>query len=658
MKCKKLVALAVASALCAGLVVPLTACGGKGDAFTWLLMDKESSNYYSDYDNNPAVEYVLNKTWETVDEEGNPISGKVNIDFSVPPSGSFTDTLTNMIGTHTEPDIFDTTMYSGTVGQLYLDGYILDLTPYVEKYMPNYMALLEREEEVARYAYTTVDGEDRMLSLKTYAEVDVMNNVDWGWCYRRDWIVKYGKDPSTGAAFTGRFTKNTDGSERSGSPSSSTVLPDGADGDSWEDNVRFPSWYGMTDNNTMGDRDFQAFIETYKEAHPDWDGGDPVTISDWEWMFRLFKQALADNGITQDIDGYVFTMYYPGYIRNGDLVSSFGHGGPWLYIETQEDGTREGKFGGGSDTMRTYLECLNSWYNEGWLNKNFAQNKDAYFEIDSDLVYQGNVGLWIGVNSTLGTRIHSDMQPNTEGIIAFGARQPINDKYGESVSDPDSVKYIEPDTMWAGEPVGGSLVLSKKVLQKADQLPFLFKFLDYFYSEEGARVGHLGLSKEQLEEEDTLDSVREFYNDYGVPDGSYYINEEGKYQLYPIVENDSGDLQNALCAMRLGVGYEETSERAYGNGENYLHSLAEWGYYPNTGFLGGLTLSNASVDDLNTIAQIEGPLEQLFMYIEVPKFIMGQNDIFNESAWRSYRSGLNQDGRVDTMVDILNKYLN
>lgn len=643
---KRFLALAAAAVMCAGLTVPLSGCGG-GDSFEWMLMDIESSTYYRDYADNPAVSYVLNKTWETTDADGNAISGKVNIDFTVPPSGSFTDTLTNLISTHTEPDIFDTTMYSGTPTQLYLDGYLLDLKPYVEKYMPNYMKLIEENPLFGQYAYTNVDGVDRILTLKTYSTVDAMNNVDWGWCYRRDWIVKYGKDPSTGQAFSGMFTKDTEGNAVE-----HTTLQENTDGDSWHDNVKFPSWYGMTDNNTRGDSDFRAFIEEYKEAHLDWDGGDPVTISDWEWMFRIFRQALTENGITQDVQGYVFTMFYPGYIRNGDLVSSFGHGGPWMYIETQEDGTRVGKFGGGSDTMRTYLECMNTWYENGWLNKNFAQSKDMYYEIDTDLVYQGNVGLWQGVNSNLGTRIYSSAQPNTEGIVVFGARQPINDKYGE-----DEQKYIEPDTMWAGEEVGGGLVVSQKALRMEDQLPYLFSFLDYFYSEEGGLVAMLGLSKEQLEDSETPDSVGEFYAEYGVPDGAYYVNENGKYQLYPVVENDSGDLSGALCAGRLGVGYLNNDLREYGMGENYIHAMNEWGYYPNTGFIGGLTLANADMEDLNTIASIEGPLEQLYMYIEVPKFITGENDINNETAWRNYRNGLNRDGRCDTLVAILNKYL-
>lgn len=71
--------------------------------------------------------------------------------------------------------------------------------------------------------------------------------------YRRDWIVKYGKHPQTGQAFTGGYT-------------------DPNDVDSWTDDVVFPSG-----------------------------GTDPVYISDWEWMFGSFTEAMAASGLFQSI---------------------------------------------------------------------------------------------------------------------------------------------------------------------------------------------------------------------------------------------------------------------------------------------------------------------------------------------------------------------
>ena len=54
--------------------------------------------------------------------------------------------------------------------------------------------------------------------------------------------------------------------------------------------------------------------------------GNPLTISDWEWMFEAFDAALEERGYGDDSDAYCITIPYQGYFEYGDLVSSFGGG--------------------------------------------------------------------------------------------------------------------------------------------------------------------------------------------------------------------------------------------------------------------------------------------------------------------------------------------
>ena len=126
--------------------------------------------------------------------------------------------------------------------------------------MPNYVALVHSNDTYKKNCITMVDGEEHYFSLRTI--MDAPESVFQGFMYRRDWIVKYGTNPATGAAFTGGFT-------------------DPANPDSWEDDVVFPSG-----------------------------GTDPIYISDWEWMFEIFEKAMADLGIT---DGYCISLYYKGF---------------------------------------------------------------------------------------------------------------------------------------------------------------------------------------------------------------------------------------------------------------------------------------------------------------------------------------------------------
>lgn len=71
-------------------------------------------------------------------------------------------------------------------------------------------------------------------------------------------------------------------------------------------------------------------------------------------MFEIFERALKEQGIA---DGYVTSVYYPCFNQNGDLVSSFGGGSPWLWYDAEHN---EVKFGGDSDTFKTYLACMNA----------------------------------------------------------------------------------------------------------------------------------------------------------------------------------------------------------------------------------------------------------------------------------------------------------
>ena len=177
--------------------------------------------------------------------------------------------------------------------------------------------------------------------------MDSSKGTFMGHIYRRDWVAKYGKNPKTGEAFTFGYT-------------------DPNDKDTWYDDVVFPSWYK---------EDLKA---KYLEIDPSWDGTIPVYLSDWEWMFDIFTTAMKDLGIT---DGYCYSPYYMGFAETGDLFSGFGGGGPLWYKD------REGnaQFGADGDSMLSYLECMNTWYQKGW---ELAKKIRTMLPESVDLYYQ------------------------------------------------------------------------------------------------------------------------------------------------------------------------------------------------------------------------------------------------------------------------------
>lgn len=276
-------------------------------SFTYLLDKGESTEYYLNYEDNPVMRYIANyKTFEASDGT----QQRVLMSFQVPPAGKEADNLSLLVSTQSYPDVMSMTYFGGSLAELYEAGNILDLGPYIDQYMPNYKAWLEANPQVI--TTTPVGDQDLHLTLTGIRANLSAYDLFAGWCYRRDWIVRYGVQPDTlfdpmadseprpnpkaGQAFSGHYTLDKDGNAIE-----SAALEENVNGDSWVDDVIFPS--GHT---------------------------DPIYISDWEWMFEIFERALKEQGIA---DGYVTSVYYPGFNQNGDLVSSFGGGSPWLWYD-------------------------------------------------------------------------------------------------------------------------------------------------------------------------------------------------------------------------------------------------------------------------------------------------------------------------------------
>ena len=506
---KRIIGAALCGTMAAGL---LAGCGGGGSSsdtsFTMWLYSGADSQYYTDYADNPVWQYLSQQTWG--EEEKN-----IDIEFWVPASGTSADSYATMMGSGDYPDIFDGSI-SDSPKIMYEEGIILDLTDYVNEYMPNYKAYLDAHPEVAVYAYDDVDGEQKNLRI-----IGINDDYGYTYCgyqYRRDWIVKYGTNPQTGEPFSGGYT-------------------DPEDPDSWEDNVVFPSG-----------------------------GTDPIYISDWEWMFEIFEKAFDDLGID---DGYCISMYYPGYNWTGDLISCFG-GGNMVFYEDPETGKIE--YGAVQDSMRAYFSCLNKWYENGWLDQNFNERtSDMFYAIDNTTVRQGKVGMWCGMQSELGGRLDAGDE-YTSGIYVAGCELPQNDVYGT-----DECKYKEPNCIMTGRGLNGTSYMITTAAEDKD-IATLCTMFDYLYSEEGALMASLGLNPEQIEETGTSFYSDWGVPDgmYSVKDDGTYLLEQtvaqdsgglrtaGSLEKFPhlnlIKDLDYGYADTYAHSMELWIKYHNTAQ--------------------------------------------------------------------------------------------------
>lgn len=553
----------VAATMAAGCMISLVACGssdsGGGDALTITYWSPrgEDASHYSEYEENPIIKYI----------EGNYTFNdkKLHFDFFIAPPGSESEDFATLIGTGDYCDVMDMSMSTSTPVELYEEDIIWDLTALVPENMPNYMAFLEANPECESSIYNIVNGEKKILQLRGFT--DEIQDSFQGFCYRRDWIAKYGTNPQTGEAFNYGFT-------------------DADDSESWEDDVVFPS------------------------------GADePIYISDWEWMFEIFEKAMEEQGIS---DGYCYSPYYLGYMQTGDLATGFGGGAPYWY---EDNGICIN--GVTTDNFRAYLQCMNTWYQKGWIDSNFAEHTgDMFFAVDPAKVFQGRVGLWQGRTSTVGTQIDAD-DAYTDGAVVYGCRQPINDIYG----GPEQ-QNTEPNHMYQFSKVRTSVVLTKK-MDEEKVLAFL-KFADFMFSEEGMLLRG-GLNKEQYES-----CQDEFYTRLGLTEGLYSVVEEDGRKIIKYNIDTADTAYNAATLDRMQPVLQKVSDVDKGYDRYLKQAIGSWDYYKNTAALSDGVLNAVSVEDAKNITKIRANYDQFLARTIAPMIKGSGYDIWDDASWEQF----------------------
>jgi putative aldouronate transport system substrate-binding protein len=573
----------------------VAACGGTSSAqdgsATSAQTDKTASfsywlgtgdpTYYNEYSDNPVVKYLTSyKKW------GKDSDTSLKLSFVTPAAGSQLDNMSAMIGSGDYTDIMDMTYYKslGSVKDFYTEGGLMDLTDYVKTYMPNYLKWLDNHPSYKNVATSQVEGETKYLEVYD-ANDEVM---PWcGFCYRRDWIAKYGTNPKTGAAFTGAYDANN----------------------VWSDDIVFPS--GKT---------------------------DPTYLSDWVWMLPIFKTALTDQKIT---DGYAMGLNYPGYYETGDLANSFGISPTW-YMDSDN---KTIKFGADTEGFRTYLSMMSSWYKAGYIDKSFTDHtNEMFWKTDLTKVWQGKVGMWYGMTSECDNRMGSDSDADgtyTKGICVYAAPQPINDTFGS-----DAVKNKTPFCFFANGQMSTSIGITSKAKDK--DIPAFLTFLDYLYSDTGCLDRSFGLSKAEYEEcHDDLYTKNGLTDGaYTVVDSNGSAWVEGTstgtkmYKLAdPIQASDT--LNIATIAGRLPGRSLSYKLKYQSLSAVYQHCVDVFGSQP-TNYSVFLSLPSSLSGENSNAYNTSVTKMREFLQKYVPQIVKGTINIDDDAKWNSFVSAVNK----------------
>lgn len=542
---------------------------GKDTDFSMLALTAITLDQYDDYDEYPAIEYWEDMEW---DAKGDGNAVKLDWDIWAPTAGSESDYVNTLIATGDYPDVLNLQFASESAGQLYEDGWTLDLTDYVNAYMPNYKAWLAEHPEFI--ATNEVDGEQKYIQI--YSGNKDLADPWGGYMYRRDWIVDYGTNPETGEAFHGEWVENEDGTK------------------DWVDDVVFPS------GNT-----------------------DPIYISDWEWMMNIFKgyvDGLAANGV----DGYCMQLPYQGAMLTGDLLTGFGGIGGYMYLDA--DGNVA--FGATSEGMRAYTECMTNWYKNGWIDPSFAERAgDMFFMIDATTVYTGSCGLWYGLTSQLLDGLAGDgSNPLTANAVVYACASPINDEYGDA-----SVQNIKPTTYYSGGYLGTSWVVTDKAEDK--DIASLLTAIDYFYSDEGSLLFSKGISDEIMASASGDEDWYQKYVDLGLPNGTYSMGEDEIPVIDSSLVYDNENRYEAAVAYRLCGIARNRDERGYS--DTMKKQFETWTMYEDSGQIQNDITSQLSAEDATAYSTM-GSDSQTAVAQWLPQYIMGTYDVTDDAAWENF----------------------
>ena len=157
--------------------VTLPLCEEKETITIWMRNDVSTMNISGGDPNNTAF-------YKELEERTN-----VHVEWMIPASGSEQEQFNLLFASGELPDMMYNQGYIDGLDAAIDDEYLLDLTPYVNEYMPNYLAAIEKAPNPNLKKYVRTDS-GRYGAVYTVFETD---QIPWmGWAIRQDWLDELG----------------------------------------------------------------------------------------------------------------------------------------------------------------------------------------------------------------------------------------------------------------------------------------------------------------------------------------------------------------------------------------------------------------------------------------------------------------------------------
>lgn len=186
----------------------------------------------------------------------------------------------------------------------------------------------------------------------------------------------------------------------------------------------------------------------------------PETLGDWETVLYKFKEMGVKAPLSLRFTTYHFNVFSP-------LTGVFGFASGFYH-----DADGKVKYGPYEDKFRDYITLLNKWYNDGILDREFA---DADGKRRAAMVTNGENGIAdAAIGGEFGNYL-SAILPES-GIEYVAIKPPVKEK-------GDSVFWTQKD--WP-------VVARAAISATSQNAEIAARFLDYGYSEEGHMLYNFG----------------------------------------------------------------------------------------------------------------------------------------------------------------------
>lgn len=359
---------------------------------------------------------------------------------------------------------------------------------------------------------------------------------------------------------------------------------------------------------------------------------EPMTVADWEYMLGLMKVYFDNSGMT---DTAPLILPYQGYFPTGELEAGFGTGGGWQVTD--------GKVAYGTTTPEfyNYLTKMREWYEKGYIYKDFASRvNDLFFQPNMALTYGGAAGVFFGGYWQLAGKMSMPEYGLNMDVRALSA--PIDQEHGQTKVYPSLNLYT---TSGVTSSTGAWCVSSSCSFE--NMVRFM-TWADYLFSEEGAMLKSLGFTGEMAAND-------ELYVQLGLEQGTYRFDENGEYQVNPLVAAGgiemTGLTGNRLPGLNLKrYDYARTEE-------SWLTANAVWSScgsecdFP-VNALGTPEEEALLTDYYNTFNDYQNSA--------IVKFIMGTEEL-SEETYAAYVKRMNDFGVAESIrikQDIYERFMN